>query len=201
MNWVRATPRLVTQLAERHAWLFIVGVDRVLDPAVTTGPAVARPLPRRSAPGARRQPDAKRRTTRHPVVALVSGRVADPLRQRDVRPVARPDRRRSRRPTPELEHGQGGNPATRLRCARSPRASVAGRMPRAVLAPPCPPGPCRCRCSRPPFDRPPTRSWFLALYLPDAYQWPLIAAMIALGLSMLGAGVSLAGVRLIPERG
>ena len=31
----------------------------------------------------------------------------------------------------------------------------------------------------------PTRSWFLALYLPDAYQWPLIAAMIALGLAML----------------
>jgi hypothetical protein len=38
----------------------------------------------------------------------------------------------------------------------------------------------------------PTRSWFLALYLPDTYQWPLIAAMIALGLLMLGAGISLA---------
>ena len=47
----------------------------------------------------------------------------------------------------------------------------------------------------------PTRSWFLALYLPDTYQWPLIAAMIALGLLMLGAGISLAGVRLIPRRG
>ena len=38
----------------------------------------------------------------------------------------------------------------------------------------------------------PTRSWFLALYAPDAYQWPLIAAMTALGLAMLGAGVTLA---------
>ena len=46
----------------------------------------------------------------------------------------------------------------------------------------------------------PTRSWFLALYLPDAYQWPLIAAMLALGLAMLRAGIRLAGVRLIPSR-
>jgi hypothetical protein len=32
----------------------------------------------------------------------------------------------------------------------------------------------------------PTRSWFAALYLPSAYQWPAIAAMIALGLATLG---------------
>jgi ABC-2 type transport system permease protein len=30
------------------------------------------------------------------------------------------------------------------------------------------------------------RSWFLALHLPAAWQWPTIAAMIALGLSLLG---------------
>jgi ABC-2 type transport system permease protein len=43
----------------------------------------------------------------------------------------------------------------------------------------------------------PTRSWFLALYVPDAYQWPLIAAMLILGLAMLRAGLSLASLRLI----
>jgi hypothetical protein len=38
----------------------------------------------------------------------------------------------------------------------------------------------------------PTRSWFVALYAPSAYQWPLIAAMVALGLTMLAAGITLA---------
>jgi hypothetical protein len=32
----------------------------------------------------------------------------------------------------------------------------------------------------------PSRSWFLALYVPNPYQWPLIAAMITVGLIMLG---------------
>jgi hypothetical protein len=43
----------------------------------------------------------------------------------------------------------------------------------------------------------PSRSWFLALYVPDAYQWPLIAAMLALGLAMLRAGMSLTSPRLV----
>ncbi len=47
----------------------------------------------------------------------------------------------------------------------------------------------------------PTRSWFLALYLPEPYQWPVIAAMVALGLVMLRAGLRHAGVRLLPRRG
>jgi hypothetical protein len=47
----------------------------------------------------------------------------------------------------------------------------------------------------------PTRSWFLALYLPDAWQWPLIAAMLALGLAMLRVGLSPSSVRLIQRRG
>lgn len=37
----------------------------------------------------------------------------------------------------------------------------------------------------------PTRSWFLALYLPDAVQWPAIAGMVALGLAMLAVGIGL----------
>ena len=35
----------------------------------------------------------------------------------------------------------------------------------------------------------PVRSWFLALYLPNPYQWPMIAAMITLGLVMLATAV------------
>ena len=37
----------------------------------------------------------------------------------------------------------------------------------------------------------PARSWFLALYLPDAYQWPMIAAMFAIGLALLVVGLRL----------
>ena len=32
-------------------------------------------------------------------------------------------------------------------------------------------------------------SWFLALYLPEPYQWPTIFAMIAIGLTLFGAGL------------
>ena len=35
----------------------------------------------------------------------------------------------------------------------------------------------------------PVRAWFLALYVPDAYQWPVIALMLALGLAMFRVGV------------
>ena len=46
----------------------------------------------------------------------------------------------------------------------------------------------------------PARSWFLALYLPEAYRWPTLAAMLILGLAMLRTGLTLAGVRLNPSR-
>ncbi|WP_433413756.1 hypothetical protein ACQP1V_32070 [Microtetraspora malaysiensis] len=36
-----------------------------------------------------------------------------------------------------------------------------------------------------------TRSWFLALYLPQHLQWPAIIAMIALGLVLLATGLSI----------
>jgi len=44
----------------------------------------------------------------------------------------------------------------------------------------------------------PTRSWFLALYAPDAYQWPLIVAIAALGMTMLAAGMTLARTPTAP---
>lgn len=35
------------------------------------------------------------------------------------------------------------------------------------------------------------KAWFLALYLPAPWQWPLIAAMILVGLAVYGASVLL----------
>jgi ABC-2 type transport system permease protein len=37
----------------------------------------------------------------------------------------------------------------------------------------------------------PVRSWFLALYLPPAWQWPVILGMIALGLAMVAIAVEI----------
>ena len=37
----------------------------------------------------------------------------------------------------------------------------------------------------------PVRSWFLPLYLPPAWQWPVILGMIALGLAMVGTAVAI----------
>jgi ABC-2 type transport system permease protein len=37
----------------------------------------------------------------------------------------------------------------------------------------------------------PIRSWFLALYLPSVWQWPVILAMIALGLAMVAAPIAI----------
>ena len=39
----------------------------------------------------------------------------------------------------------------------------------------------------------PSRSWFLALYLPQPLQWLTAVAMVALGLALLAAGVRMAG--------
>jgi hypothetical protein len=36
-----------------------------------------------------------------------------------------------------------------------------------------------------------SRSWFVALYLPAGYQWPAIAAIVAIGLLLLGVAVRL----------
>lgn len=44
----------------------------------------------------------------------------------------------------------------------------------------------------------PVRSWFLALYAPEAVQWPLIAGMVGLGLAMLSTGIALARTPAIP---
>jgi hypothetical protein len=38
----------------------------------------------------------------------------------------------------------------------------------------------------------PVRSWFLAFYLPTPYQWPMIAAMILLGLIMVATAARMA---------
>jgi hypothetical protein len=47
----------------------------------------------------------------------------------------------------------------------------------------------------------PTQSWFLALHMPGAWQWPVIAGMLWLGLAMLQTGLHLACVRVSLRRG
>ncbi|WP_170317118.1 sensor histidine kinase [Acrocarpospora corrugata] len=39
----------------------------------------------------------------------------------------------------------------------------------------------------------PTKSWFLALYMPEPLQWPTVFGMIALGATMLAGGIVLSG--------
>ena len=95
-----------------------------------------------------------------------------------------------------LADGRGG-PRLSLNVAREGLAArLAAPGPRQAIA-----GLCLGLCSIPLFPQGlvpavmkvtevPTRSWFLALYVPDAFQWPLIAAMLALGLTMLNVGRS-----------
>ncbi|WP_131746156.1 hypothetical protein [Frankia sp. Cppng1_Ct_nod] len=41
----------------------------------------------------------------------------------------------------------------------------------------------------------PSRSWFLALYLPASYQWLVIAVMVGIGLTMLTTAVRITAMR------
>lgn len=187
MRWVRTAPRLVSRFAERHLWLFIaasIAFWTLLSPLA--------------------------------LVWLVLWLV-DRHRALDTHPSARRERRVARlmRWYPADWRARYGDemagllhdliidghdgPRLGLDVARE---GVAARLAplerrRAVA------GACLGLCSIPLLPQglvaaimkltgTPARSWFLALHLPAAYQWPLIAAMIALGLAMLGAGITLA---------
>ena len=187
MRWIRATPRFVTQLAERHLWLFIV--------ASVVFWTLLSPLA---------------------LVWLVLWQI-DRYRALDKSPAAKRERRvlRLLRWYPAdwrvrygdemaaLLHGTiaAGRDGPRLSLNLAKEGMAARLAPparRHALA-----GACLSLCWLPLVPQglvaalikatgTPTRSWFLALYVPEAYQWPLIAAMVALGLAMLGAGVTLA---------
>ena len=196
MRWVRATPRFVARVAERRPWLFV--------PASIVFWALLSPL----------------------ALVWLALWLIDRYRALDKSPAARRGRRVTRllRWYPiDWRARYGGEMAAMLHDTiaegrAGPRLSsnVAKEGLAARLAPPARrdalAGACLTLCWIPLFPQAlvpavmkltetPTRSWFLALYLPDAYQWPLIAAMLALGLAMLRVGLSASSVRLIQGRG
>jgi len=200
MTWVRATPRYVCQMAERHLLLFVLAsiVFWTLLSPLALGWLVLWLIDRYRALD--KSPAAKRERQ---VTRLLRWYPADWLaRYGDEMAVLLHDM---------IIEGRGGprlglnvvkeGLATRLAASSAPGPAV---TPRQALA-----GLWLGLCAIPlipqglvpavmKLTETPTRSWFLALYLPDTYQWPLIAAMIALGLLMLGAGVSLAATGTAP---
>jgi hypothetical protein len=196
MKWVRETPRFLARVAERRRWLFVSvsivfwtllwplalvwltlwHIDRYV--ALDKSPAAKRA--RRVTRLLRWYPPDWRARYGDEMATLLHDTIAE---------------------------GRGG-PRLNLNVAKEGLAArLAPPARRDALA-----GACLALCSIPLFPQglvpavmklteTPAFSWFLALYLPDAYQWPLIVAMIALGLVMLRTGLSLAGVRLIPSRG
>jgi len=186
MNWVRAMPGLVTQLAERHVWLFIVASIvfwTLLSPLALLWLALYL-VDRYRALDKSRDAKRRRRVTRllrwYPAEwrARYGNEVADLLHDLIV-------------------DGRGGlrlswnmareGTATRL-AAPARRELVAGACLGLCWLPLVPQGLVAAGFKT--FDVP-TRSWFLALYAPDAAQWPLIATMTTLGLAMLGTGIAL----------
>jgi hypothetical protein len=193
MRWVRATPRLVAHLAERHLWLFIVAsivfwtllsplalvwlvlylVDR--NRALDMSPAAKRE--RRVARLMRWYPADWRVRYGDEMAALLHDTIA----------------------------AGGDGPRLGMNLAKEGMAArLAPPARRHALA-----GACLGLCWLPLVAQglvpavmksigTPTRSWFLALYVPDAYQWPLIATMAALGLVMFGAGITLSRTPTAP---
>jgi hypothetical protein len=192
VKWVRATPGFAARMAEEHLWLFVVASIvfwALLAPLALVWAAlwlIDRHRALDKSPEARRERRVARLLRWYPadwrarygeeMAALLHDTIAD---------------------------GRGGlrlswnvakeGLATRL-------APPARRPDLAVV--------CLALCWTPlvpqglvpaimKLTETPTRSWFLALYLPDALQWPMIAAMIALGLAMLRAGLRLSGLRVI----
>ena len=186
MTWVRAVPRLVASLAERHVVLFVVasivfwtllsplalvwlvlsGIDRyvVLD----------------------KSPDARR-----------ARRVARLLRWYPPQWRARYGDEMGALLHDMILDGRGG-PRLHWNLAREGTAARLTPPARRELVAAA----CLWSCWLPLIPQgvvaaglktfgAPTRSWFLALHLPEAAQWPVIAAMVALGVTMLVAGLAL----------
>ena len=191
MTWVRETPRFLARLAERRRWLFVsasIVFWTLLWPLALVWLAlwhIDRYRTLDKSPAARLERRVRRLLRSYPADwrARYGDEMAALLHD-------------------TIAEGRGG-PQLSLNVAKEGLAMrLAPPARRDALA-----GACLALCWIPLFPQglvpavmklteTPTRSWFLALYLPDAYQWPLIAAMIALGLAMLRAGLSLAGVRL-----
>lgn len=186
MTWVRAMPRLVTQLAERHPWLFIatsIVFWTLLSPLALVWLALYLGDRYRALD---KSPDAKR-----------ARRVARLLRWYPAEWRARYGDEMAALLHDTLVDGRNRPLLTWNLAREGTAARLAPPARRQVVA-----GACLSLCWLPLVPQGlvaagfksfgvSTRSWFLALYAPDAAQWPLIAAMVALGLTMLGTGISL----------
>jgi hypothetical protein len=187
MRWVRAVPRFVEQLAERHVWLFVaasVVFWTVLSPLALVWLVLF-------------QIDRYRALDKHPE-AKRARRVARLLRWYPAGWRARYGEEMAALLHDTIAAG-GDGPRLGWNLAREGMATrVAPPARRQGLA-----AACLSLCWLPLVPQglvaatikaigSPTRSWFLALHLPEPYQWPSIAAMIATGLAMLAAGVTLA---------
>jgi len=196
MKWVRATPRFLAQLAERRPWLFAAAsivfwtllsplalgwlalwlIDRYR--ALDKGPAAKRD--RRVTRLLRWYPAAWRTRYGSEMTALLHDTIAE----------------------------GGGGPRLSLNLAKEGLAArLTAPARRDALAGAClglgwiPLFPQGLVPAIMKLTETPTRSWFLALYLPDPYQWPVIGAMLVLGLAMLCVGMRLASWHVIPTRG
>ena len=196
MSWVTAIPRFVARVTDRRVWLFVL-VSIVFWPLVFPLALVWLTLwPIDHYVRLDRSPAAKRER-----------RVTRLLRWYPPAWRARYGDEMAATLHDTIADGHGG-PRLSLNVAKEGSAArLAPPARRQALG-----GACLALCSIPLFPQglvpavmklteTPARSWFLALYLPDPYQWPMIAAMLALGLAMLRAGMSLTSVRLIARRG
>ena len=186
MTWVRAMPRLVARLAECHVWLFVMASIvfwTFLSPLAVLWLGLYLLDRYRSHD---KSPDARRQR-----------RVARLLRWYPANWRARYGEEMTALLHDLIVDGRNG-PGLSWNMAKEGIATrVAPTARRQLVA-----GACLGLCWLPlvpqglvaagfkTFDVS-TRSWFLGLYAPSAMQWPLIATMIALGLSMLGTGIAL----------
>jgi len=196
MTWVRETPRFVARVAERRPWLFVpasIVFWTLLSPLALVWLALWL-IDRHRALDNSQAAKRERRVTR-----LLRWYPADwRTRYGDEMAALLHD---------TIAEGRGG-PQLSLNVAKEGLAArLAPLERRQALA-----AACLTLCWIPIFPQglvtavmklteTPTRSWFLALYVPDAYQWAVIAAMVVLGLAMLRTGMRLACVHLIPRRG
>jgi hypothetical protein len=186
MTWARAVPRVVAQLAERHLWLFVVASIAfwtLLSPLALVWLACYL-LDRY-------------RSMDHSAEARRRRRVARLLRWY---PAEWRDRYGEEMAALLHDHIVDARDGPRLTwnvATEGVAVRLAAPARRQLVA-----GACLGLCWLPLFPQGlvaagfktfevPTRSWFLALYAPEAMQWPLIATMIALGLTMLVTGVAL----------
>jgi hypothetical protein len=186
MRWVRATPRFVTQLAERHLVLFIVASVvfwTLLSPLALVWLVlhlIDRNRARDSSPAATQQRRVARLLRWYP--AEWRARYGDEMATllHDTIAEGRDD--------PRL----GWNLAKEGLAVRlappARRPAVAGACLGLCWLPLVPQGLVAAILKA---VGTPTRSWFLALYVPDPYQWPLIATMVTIGLAMLATGITL----------